>query len=161
MAEQAVVSYAPTDEQDLIRSTARRFLTEEVGLAKVRELMMSEEGFDLGIWKEMADLGWTGLAIAEEHGGAGLGAVELAVLLQEMGRLVTPGPFFASAVLATSAINEVATIEQAAELLPTLASGDDIATLAVFEGPRGWDFSALETTVGPVAAVAPVNLDTT
>lgn len=145
MAEQKV-SYAPTEEQQLIRSTARQFIDDRIGIDQVRELMMSDDGFDLGLWKEMADLGWTGLAIAEEHGGAGLTRVELSVLLEEMGRRVTPGPFFASAVLATTAVQELATDAQKAELLPELASGDTIATLALFESPRGWSWQSPSTS---------------
>ena len=133
------VSYAPTDDQELIRTTARQFLEERAGLERVRELMMSADGFDRALWKEMADLGWPGLAIAEEHGGAGLGPVEMSVLLEEMGRLVTPGPFFASAVFATTAVQLCGVRESQARLLPMLASGETIATLAIFEKPRGWD----------------------
>ena len=146
MAEMPTVSYAPTDDHELIRTTARQFLQERLGLERVRELMMSEEGFEAGLWKEMADLGWTGLAIPEEHGGAGLGPVEMGVLLEEMGRQVTPGPFFASAVLATTSIDEVAIGEQRAGLLSVLASGETIATLAIFETPRGWSPVAPQTT---------------
>jgi alkylation response protein AidB-like acyl-CoA dehydrogenase len=133
------VTYAPTEDQDLIRTTARQFLGERIGLERVRDLMMSDDGFDRVLWKEMADLGWPGLAIAEEHGGAGLGPVEMSVLLEEMGRVVTPGPFFASAVLASTAIQEAASEESKARLLPELASGETIATLALYEKPRGWD----------------------
>ena len=117
------VSYTHTEDQELIRSTARQFLTERFGMETVRDLMMSDEGFDRAHFKEMTDLGWTGLAIAESHGGTGLGPVELGVLLEEMGRLVTPGPFFASAVLATSVIKEVGTPDDHTRLLPRLASG--------------------------------------
>lgn len=138
MADTANVTYAPTEEQELIRSTARHFLEERLGLEKVREVMMSDEGFDRVLWKEMADLGWTGLAIAGEHGGSGLSPVEMGVLVEEMGRLVTPGPFFASAVLATTVIEEVATTEQRDELLLALASGERIATLAIYERARDW-----------------------
>jgi alkylation response protein AidB-like acyl-CoA dehydrogenase len=134
-----VVSYRPTEEQDLIRSTARRFLEERIPLERVRELMMSDDGFDRILWKEMADLGWTGLTIEEELGGAGFGPIELSVLLEEMGRMVTPGPFLASAVIATTVIQQIGTAEQQAELLPPLAAGERIATLALFEGPRQWD----------------------
>ncbi|MGB8360634.1 MAG: acyl-CoA dehydrogenase family protein [Acidimicrobiia bacterium] len=137
MAEKKV-TYARSEDQALIATTARQYLAENIGIGRVRELMMGEEGFERGLWKEMADLGWTGLAIAEEHGGAGLGPVELGVLLEEMGRLVTPGPFFASAVLATTAIQEIGTDAQHSELLPGLATGEVIATLAVFEAPRSW-----------------------
>jgi alkylation response protein AidB-like acyl-CoA dehydrogenase len=132
------VTYRLSEDQELIRSTAREFLGDRLGLGRVRELMMTDDGFERPLWKEMADMGWPGLAIAEEHGGAGLGPVELAVLLEEMGRLVTPGPFFASAVLATNTIQVIGDDGQLATLLPRLASGETIATLAVFEGPRGW-----------------------
>jgi len=138
VAETPVVSFAPTEEQELIRSTARQYLEDRVGLARVRELMMSDEGFDAVLWKEMADMGWLGLIVAEEHGGSGLSPIEMGVLLEEMGRLVTPGPFFASAVLATMVIQELATTAQQADLLPPLATGESIGALAVFESPRRW-----------------------
>lgn len=147
MADSIPVTYAPSEEQDLIRSTARQFLGARLGMETVRDLMMSEGGFDPVIWKEMADMGWAGLAIAEDHGGAGFGPVEMSVLLEEMGRAVTPGPFFASAVLATTAIQEVATPEQCAELLPSLASGEKTASLAIFE-------KAHDRTPGDTSTVA-------
>jgi alkylation response protein AidB-like acyl-CoA dehydrogenase len=139
------VSYAPTEELDLIRSTARHFLAERLPIETVREVMMSEEGFDRGAWKEMVDMGWTGLSISEDLGGAGFGPVETGVLLEEMGRMVTPGPFFASAVLATTAIQEMATEEQKSALLPSLASGEKIASLAMFEGAHHRSPGTLET----------------
>lgn len=147
MADSIPVTYAPSEEHDLIRSTARQFLGARLGMETVRDLMMSEGGFDPVIWKEMADMGWAGLAIAEDHGGAGFGPVEMSVLLEEMGRAVTPGPFFASAVLATTAIQEVATPEQCAELLPSLASGEKTASLAIFE-------KAHDRTPGDTSTVA-------
>lgn len=142
----ADIAYAPTEDQELIRTTARQFLEERLGIDQVRELMMTETGFDRTVWKEMADMGWPGLAISEAQGGAGLGMVELGVLLEEMGRLVTPGPFFASAVMATTAIQQAASEDHQSRLLPRLAAGDTIATLAVFESPRGWDVSTPGTT---------------
>jgi alkylation response protein AidB-like acyl-CoA dehydrogenase len=146
VADSLQVSYAPTEEQELIRSTARQFLEDRIGMEKVRDLMMSDDGFDAVLWKEMAEMGWTGLMVPEEHGGSGLGAVEMSVLLEEMGRMVTPGPFFASAVMATTALLELGTSEQQAELLPPLASGSKVATLAIFEKPRGWSPEATATT---------------
>lgn len=146
MAEPIAVSYAPTEELDLIRSTARQFLTERLGMGKVRDLMMSDQGHDPVLWKEMADMGWVGLAVTVDHGGAGFGPVEMGVLLEEMGRMVTPGPFFASAVLATIAIQEVATAGQQSELLPSMASGEMIVSLALFERPRDWGLDSLATT---------------
>lgn len=144
MADAPVVSYAPTEEQELIHTTARDFLSQNVGLERVRDLMMSETGFDPVVWKEMADLGWVGLAVSEDCGGAGLGLVEMSVLLEEMGRMVVPGPFFASAVVATSAIQELASPDQQADLLPALATGEKVASLAIFED--GWSTESLSTT---------------
>lgn len=147
MAESPAVSYAPTEEQELIRSTARQFLAERIPLERVRELMMSEDGFDPVLWKEMSELGWTGLVIGEEQGGAGLTWVELSVLLEEMGRMVTPGPFFAG-LMATALIEELGG-EEKGDLLEGLASGETMATLAVFERPRGWEFDRPETRATP------------
>ncbi len=138
MADAAAVSFAPTQDQELIRSTARQYLEDRVGLDQVRELMMGETGFDRDRWQEMAAMGWMGLAVSEVYGGSGLTPVEMGVLLEEMGRLVTPGPFFASAVLATTVIQEVATTDQKADLLPALASGESIGALAIFESARNW-----------------------
>lgn len=138
MAEPSAVSFAPTEDQELIRNTARSYLENELGLGRVRELMMSDTGFDPDLNQEMAAMGWSGLIVAEEHGGSGMSAVEMAVLLEEMGRLVTPGPFFASAVLATVVIQEVGTETQKTELLAPLAGGESIGALAIFESPREW-----------------------
>ncbi len=143
MAE--AVSYAPTEELDLIRSTTRRFLEEKLPLPVVRDLMMSEAGFDRGIWGDLAAMGWTGMAIPEDFGGAGFGFVELSVVLEEMGRMVTPGPFLASAALATFAIIELGSDEQKERLLPDLASGERIMTLAAYEDPRDWGLGELGT----------------
>jgi alkylation response protein AidB-like acyl-CoA dehydrogenase len=145
VADLPAVSFAPTEEQKLIRSTARQYLEDRVGLGRVRELMMSDQGFDRVLWKELADMGWPGLVISEDLGGSGLSPVEMSVLLEEMGRLVTPGPFFASAVLATTAILELATPEQQGDLLPRMAAGDTLGALAMFETARSWDAPAPQT----------------
>ncbi|MCI0544821.1 MAG: acyl-CoA/acyl-ACP dehydrogenase [Actinobacteria bacterium] len=147
MAE--TVGFTPTEEMTLIRSTARQFLADRLSIGVVREQMMSDEGFDRSLWKEIAELGWTGLIIPEEHGGAGSGLAELSVILEEMGRNLTPGPFLASAVLATMAVMEMGSDEQRAELLPALASGDRLASLALYEGPRDWGLDGISTTARP------------
>lgn len=147
MAEGGVnVVFSPSEELDLIRSTARQFLEERVPMEIVRRLMMSDQGFERGLWKEFAELGWLGLAIPEEYGGAGYGLVEMGVVLEEMGRLTTPGPFLASAVLAATAVMETGDSAQRDELLTGMAGGETIATLAVFEGARGWSATDMDTT---------------
>lgn len=142
----AEVSYAPTEETVLLRETARDYLADRLGNAEVRRLMVSDDGFERAAWKGLADLGWVGLAIPEEFGGAGYGPVELSVLFEEMGRMVTPGPFFATAALAVPAIVELADSEQKAELLPGIAAGDTIASVAVHEAARDWDLERVKTT---------------
>lgn len=139
------ISYAPTEEMSLVRSMAREYLEDRYSMPRIRELMMSETGFERTAWSELAGMGWTGLAIPEEFGGAGYGFLELSILLEEMGRCVMPGPFFASAVLGTSAVLALGTPEQQAELLPQLASGESIATLAVHESRRDWGLSQIAT----------------
>ena len=141
--------FTPTEDQELIRSTARQFLDDRLGLPIVRDLMMTDVGFERGMWKEMADLGWTGLAISEEFGGAGYGLTEVSVLMEEMGRTVTPGPFLASSILATTAIQNAGTDAQQSEWLPGLASGETIGTIAFFEGPRDWLMSRIATQALP------------
>src|SRR5690606_26701020 len=101
---EARVSYAPPEETTLLRNTAREFLSTRLPMATVREMMMTPDGFDRAVWEEMAELGWVGLAIPEEHGGAGYGTTELSVIFEEMGRMVTPGPFFATVGLAIPVI---------------------------------------------------------
>lgn len=142
----AEVSYAPTEESVLLRGTAREVLGDQLGIPEVRRLMVSDDGFDRGLWRTLVDLGWVGLAIPEEFGGAGYGPVELSVILEEMGRVVTPGPFFATVAMAVPVIEELADLDQKQELLAGIADGATIATLAVHEGPRDWNLESIETS---------------
>src|SRR6476469_8086998 len=87
-----------TDEQQAIKATARDFLAARYKPARIRELADSENGFEQSDWEEMAELGWTGLALPEEWGGQGLGIVELAVLFEEMGYALAPSPLFSNTI---------------------------------------------------------------
>ncbi len=127
------VSYRLTEEQELLAKTARRFLEERAGMDVVRELMMTDDAFDRDLWQAAAGLGWMSLAIPEQYGGSGYTFAELSVILEEQGRALFCGPFFASVVLAANAILEGGGEEQKAALLPGIASGDTIATLALAE----------------------------
>ncbi|TQM14818.1 acyl-CoA dehydrogenase family protein [Pseudonocardia kunmingensis] len=135
-----------TEQEDLRRSV-RRFLENEVPLATVRTLMDTPDAHDPALWRRMAEeLGLQGLMVPEEHGGSGAGFVELAVVAEEMGRAVLPGPFFATAVLAVSAILDAGDDEAAKDLLPGIADGSTIATLAVTEAGGRWELDATEAT---------------
>src|ERR1700748_2765048 len=88
-----------TDEQQAIKSTAHDFLAARMKSERMRELAASDDPFDAGLWKEMAELGWAGLALPEEWGGQGLGIVDLAVLMEEMGYALAPSPLFSHTVV--------------------------------------------------------------
>src|SRR5262245_33461973 len=85
-----------TQEQEMIRGQAAEFLKDQCPMTLVRELMASEQGFDEALWQGIVALGWTGLIIPEQYGGVGLTFVELALVLEEMGRALAPGPFFST-----------------------------------------------------------------
>src|SRR5439155_13583726 len=119
------------DEQRSLRDEARRFLEREAGIAYARAMMEDERGFTDEAWKKMASLGWTALPFSEAAGGLGQGFVALAILLAEMGRVVLPGPFFSTVVLAGSAISEAGTDAQRKELLPAICEGELLAAAVV------------------------------
>ncbi len=120
------------EEQQLLRNSTRDFLTSECPKSVVRELEESESGHSLGLWKKMADLGWMGIAVPEEYGGVGLGLMELAVLFEEFGRAAMPGPLFATA-MGCLLVAEAGSDDQKKSVLPRVASGELILTLALEE----------------------------
>jgi len=126
-------------EQRELRDSVRRFLAERAPLPRVRELMDSPDAMDAGVWRQAADqLGLQGIAIAEEYGGAGFSFAEQAIVLEELGGALYTGPYLASAVLAANAL--LASEDEGArrDLLPGIASGQVIATLAFTEDDGSW-----------------------
>ena len=89
-----------TEEHALLRQETRRFLNERLPMGELRKLADAGVAFDRGLWKEIAELGWVGLVLPESMGGAGLGWLHLAILLEEMGRRLVPGPFLGSLLVA-------------------------------------------------------------
>jgi alkylation response protein AidB-like acyl-CoA dehydrogenase len=118
------VDFDFSDEQREIKSTAREFLAARFKPEKVRELAESDSPYDDAIWKEMCELGWPGIAIPEEHGGQGLGTVELVILLEESGYALAPSPLISNAY-AGAAIAEAGSDEQKSARLPGIASGEE------------------------------------
>lgn len=126
------MQFAFTEDQNLIRETAREFLTERASLGQLRKDIALPEGHDPALWQAMtAELGWAGIALPESVGGSGLGMVELAILLEEQGRCLYGGPFLASAGFATALLLETPASEHRDALLARLASGEGIAAAAV------------------------------
>ena len=103
------MNFGFNEEQELLRSTARKFFDHECSSETVRKLMDSPEGMTPDLWKKLAEQGWLGLIVPDEHGGMGLGMVDLVVLMEEMGRAVVPGPFFSTVLLGGLAILEAGT----------------------------------------------------
>lgn len=124
--------------QKLLKESARQFFARECGTRRVRELMDSETAHDERLWQAIADQGWTGLLIAEEHGGLGLGMVEMAAVAEEMGRACLPGPFL-STLWAAALIERAGNSEQRAKYLEPIATGELKATVALLESSASWE----------------------
>ena len=138
------VSFIRTDEQVMLADTVREFLASSADLDRVRDASLTADAYFSDVWQGLAEMGLIGLAIDEQYGGAGYGFEELAVVFEELGAMVTPVPLL-SAVMASTAIAEAGTEGQKADLLPRIASGETIATLAVFEEAHD-DGSTVPTT---------------
>lgn len=136
----AADGFTLTDEQRQLRAAVRSFLEAKSGQTEVRRLIDSEDGYDAAVWRQMADqLGLQGLATPEEFGGSGFSVSDLGVVVEEMGRALLPGPFFASAVLAGSALLHCDDDEAKHRYLPGISSGATIATVALTEQSGSWD----------------------
>jgi len=124
------------DERDELAASARALLDRESSSSRVRTMIYTADGADPALTRQMAQLGWLGLLVPDSHGGAGAGIAEVVVVAEELGGHLTPGPFLASAVLATSALVLAGRDEQQARWLPGLAAGDATGTAAL-TGPSG------------------------
>src|SRR2546427_3337910 len=138
-----------SEEQEMLRKSARDFLVKECAMTYVRQMMEDERGFRDEQWEQMAGLGWMGLILPEEHGGAGLDFVDLIVVLEEMGRVVLPDPFFSTVVLGGAALLEGGSAAQKKELLPKLAAGKLRVTLAQLEPSARWDAEGIALEARP------------
>jgi alkylation response protein AidB-like acyl-CoA dehydrogenase len=147
MKESSTVDWVYSEEQEALRATVRRFLDQRVPAAEVRRLMESELGYDPTIWSQMAEqLGLQGLAIPEEYGGSGFGWIEVGIVLQEMGRSLLPSPYFATVALAVNTLLACGDEAAKKDLLPGIASGETIATLALTEEGGSWDPASVRMT---------------
>ena len=127
-----------TEEQEMLRDAARGFLDEKAPVSALRKLRDENDptGFDRGLWKEMAEMGWAGILVDEQYGGSEFGFVGAGVLAEEMGRTLTASPFLSTSILAATALKKFGSDAQKQEHLPQISAGDLIATLAVDEGSK-------------------------
>jgi len=143
------MNFGFNEEQELLRSTARKFFENECASQVVRTLMETPEGVTPALWSQLAEQGWLGLTYPEAYDGMGLGLVDLVVLMEEMGRAVVPGPYFSAVLLGGGIILEAGSDAQKKEWLPKIAGGQARVTLAWMEpsaelGPDGITLAAAE-----------------
>jgi alkylation response protein AidB-like acyl-CoA dehydrogenase len=134
-----------SEDQEFFRDTTRKFLESEIPITAVRKLADDPAGFDRGWWRSAAEMGWTSMLVPEEHGGgslAGEGLLDLVIVAEEMGRLVTPGPLLPTNVVA-AAVSERGTPEQQQALLPGIVTGETLATWALDEPGGRWQADAI------------------
>jgi len=124
------MSLALTEEQELLRHTAREFVAGKSPLKRARALRDDATGFSRELWREMAQLGWAGIVLPETYGGAGMGYGELMVVAEELGRALAPEPLLSTVLLGANALLLGGTEAQRAAHLPAVASGDRLLALA-------------------------------
>ena len=132
------------EQQGMLKTAARDFLSKECPKALVREMVQDERGYPPELWRKMSELGWLGLIFPEEYGGLGGSFLDLAVLLEEMGRACLPSPFFSTVVQSGLFILNAGTEEQKQDLLTRVAQGKVILTLALTEPTASYDAASVE-----------------
>ena len=138
------MNFAFSEEQEMLRETARRFLDDKAGSEVVRGLMETESGFDEDLWQQIAMQGWQSMAIPEEYGGAGYTYMEQGILMEEMGRSLFPAPYLSSIVLGADLVLTAGTEEQKQAILPVVASGEMRLAVAHLEADGRWDAAGIE-----------------
>ena len=144
MIAPVAMDFGLNEDQELLQRSAREFLERECPPEFVRVVAKSEDGHPRAFHDQIAQLGWTGLMIPEQYGGAGLALLDLALLSEEMGRAAMPGPFFSSSVLATLALIHGGSAAQKKMWLPRLASGETVATLTLLEADDRLDADGIK-----------------
>src|SRR5258708_3292722 len=134
-----------SDDVKMMRDEARRFLQDRCPTKVVRRALDGEVSYDEDLWREIARLGWTGVAIPEEFGGSGIGAEAMCLLAGELGAALAPVPFSSSVYLGAQAILLAGDTAQKSDLLPAIAAGESIATLALAEGWGNPSEAAIKT----------------
>jgi alkylation response protein AidB-like acyl-CoA dehydrogenase len=140
------VNFSFSDDQILLKNSVRAALDEQCTPAHVRSMADDAKGYGAELWGEMAKLGWLGLPFPEEQGGAGLGFVELALVLEEIGRAAYPGPFFATVVLGGLGLMLGGSAAQKDKWLAAIAAGKARATAALVEEQLDWDPASTAAT---------------
>src|SRR5262245_18638267 len=137
---------ALNDEQRLLAQTVRSFLRKELPSSKVREIVATQDAFDDELWRKMAEQGWMSLTVPSEFGGLADSWLTVAVLFEELGRGMTPGPLLATVGLAAPLLAAAGSAEQKSRWLPAIAEGSCRATVAYLEAAGGYEIDSLQTS---------------
>ncbi len=142
------------EDQELLAKTALDFVREQSPISRVRELRDKDDalGFSPAMWKEMAELGWVGILIPEEHGGADMGLAELAVVMEALGRHLAPEPFLSTVLLGGGLLAEAGSAAQQAEWFPGIAAGERHVAVAYQEAQSRYDLAAVTTRAEATAS---------
>ena len=132
--------------QQLLRESAREVFSRQCPMERVRALMAGESAFDEELWRTLSDQGWVGLHLPESAGGLGLGLVELAVVVEEMGRACVPGPFLAT-LWAATLLAHAGDPSEPSPAVESIMAGDLRATVALLEPGNGWDLQDVQLRV--------------
>jgi len=143
------MNFGFTEDQEALRDATRKFLDNECPTTFVRKMMADETAHATELWKKIAELGWLGIIVPEEFGGSGGSFLDLVVILEEEGKSLLPGPFFATALLGTTAILAGGSAAQKSAILPKVAEGNHILTLALAEKSGRYDAAGVTLAAKP------------
>ena len=143
------MNFRLSEEQEILKDTARKFLQKECPMPFVREMITNEIDVSPALWKSMADLGWMGLLFEEKYAGSAATFLDLSIILEEMGRALLPGPFFSTVILSGITIMESANEKLKKKFLPSIATGDAIMTLALTEREASYTADEIKTKASP------------
>lgn len=127
-----------SEPQRMLQESVRSFMNRSAPKGTIVALQRSETGYQPQMWSTIADLGWLGLLIPEDYGGGGASLTDAAILYEELGRGPLPGPFFSSGVMSALTVLEAGTDDQRRRILPEIANGHQIFTVAITEPARSW-----------------------
>src|SRR5216683_3076773 len=133
------MDFGLSDEQHQLKDSARSFLSGECPTTAVRKMMATDDGYPRDLYAQIAHLGWNGLIVPEQFGGAGLGMLDMAMLLEECGYAAMPGPFLFSSVLAAGALSNSTADDLKAKWLPKIVDGTAVGTVAIVENAGSVD----------------------
>lgn len=144
LTEESHLDFGFSEEQEMLRDAAKRFLADNCPTTFVRKMMADSTAHDKEFWKKLVELGWPGLLIPEQFGGQGGSFLDMTVVAEEAGKVLVPGPFFTSALVAAPLLIEGGSDAQKKEILPRMANGEFIGTLALAEASGRFDAEGIQ-----------------